>query len=94
MRFPCHKYTQKPGFWLQQQLLPVQMPISMRQKAIDLRGDTTVKLLLVGRYGSEIDGKQQLPAGASQQVTEAIVASARCSNGLCGCRCFTCSSRY
>ncbi|WP_373537677.1 hypothetical protein [Microcoleus sp.] len=94
MRFRYHKYTQKPGFWLQQQILPVQTPISMRQKAIDRRRDATVKLLLVGRYGSEIDGQQPLPAGASQQVTEAIVASARCSNGLCGCRCFTCSRRY
>ncbi|MBE9124048.1 hypothetical protein IQ269_25410 [Tychonema sp. LEGE 07199] len=94
MRFRYHKYTQKPGLWLQQQILPVQTPISMRQKAIDRLANATVKLLLVGRYGSEIDGKQQLPAGASQQVTEAIVASVRCSNRLCGCRCFTCCSRY
>jgi len=94
MRFRSQKYTQNPGFWMQQQIFPVQMPILMGQKAIDWRRDATVKLLLVGRYGSEIDGKPQLPAGPSQQVTEAIVASARCSNGLCGCRCFTCRRRY
>ncbi|MBE9161906.1 MULTISPECIES: hypothetical protein [Microcoleaceae] len=49
MRFCYHKYTQKPGFWLPQQILPVQTPISMRQKAIDRLANATVKLLLVGR---------------------------------------------
>lgn len=76
MRFGSQKYTQKPGFWLPQQIFPVQMPISIGQKAIDQGGDATVKLLLVGRYGSEIDGQQQSPAGASLQVVIDFVDAA------------------